>query len=104
MSLWQWVHMVHLREVQWQYEVRRVLPTEPMTAESPDATPTLPPVGSPATLAALAAQFTPEQCAQLVALPQQAKVLRLSEAAGLDAHGLQFVRWLVEHGRLSEDH
>lgn len=57
-------------------------------------------VPAPVTLADL---FTPKQLARLFALRSHAHALRVSEESGLDAHRLTFARWLVEHGKLTED-
>lgn len=54
-------------------------------------------------LATLADLFTPEELARLFALRARSRALRASEEFGLDACRIAFARWLVEHGRLSEE-
>ena len=53
--------------------------------------------------AALADLFTPRELARLFAMRTRSGALRASEEFGIDANRLAFARWLVEHGRLSED-
>lgn len=53
---------------------------------------------------ALAELFTPQELARLVALRARSRALCVSEETGLDLNHLAFAQWLVEHGRLSEDH
>lgn len=56
---------------------------------------------TPATLDADA--FTPEQRQRLLALRERAQTQPDVGEFGLDLRRLQFARWLVETGRLSED-
>lgn len=51
---------------------------------------------------ALAATFTPEEFAHFHALREQFQIDQDCGEFGLDEARLQFARWLVEHGRLSE--
>lgn len=52
--------------------------------------------------ATLAATFTPEEFARLRLLREQYETNRNCREYCLDLRRLQFVRWLVENGRISE--
>jgi hypothetical protein len=53
--------------------------------------------------ATLAATFTPEEFIRLQALREQYETSQDCGEFGLDERHLRFARWLVEHGRLSEE-
>ncbi len=52
---------------------------------------------------ALAATFTPEELIRLRALREQYETSQDCGEFGLDERHLRFARWLVGHGRLSEE-
>lgn len=52
---------------------------------------------------ALEGQFTPEELAKLLALRTLISSHSPYDELGLDEKRLKFARWLVEHGRLSDD-
>lgn len=47
--------------------------------------------------------FTPEELARLEALRNRVQSCSVDIEVGLDECRLKFARWLVEHGKLSED-
>ena len=53
--------------------------------------------------AVLEGQFTPEELARLLALRALVASHSPYDELGLDVKRLRFARWLVEHGRLSEE-
>ena len=48
-----------------------------------------------------APSFTPEELAKLVALQNRSRSIDIE--LGMDEQRLRFARWLVEHGKLSEE-